>query len=397
MGLMNEYIKRKWNIPQFQDELTRLIKKYNELRKSYLLVFVSSTERPIPERQLSYEDYYVIHDLLKNRGNKSLDIYLETLGGLGEVAEEIVKFVHDKFECVSFIIAGQAKSAGTIMALSGDEIYMTETASLGPIDAQMKLGRSIISSYDYIEWVEDKKNQAQQNGRLNPVDAIIISQITPGEYGGVFHQNNYAQDLVKEWLVKYKFKNWNRTESSNKEVTSEMKQRRAEEIAREFTNRSRWRTHGRSIKIQDVRDIGLKIHRIEDNPEIAEIVFRIQTVCRFILDMGDNFKIYITEDDRIFRQARSKMPPNAQVIPMVPGKMAMGPGDALEFNHKCQKCGQAHLFYINLKKDPGIDADMQSRGRKPFPDGKEFACICGNRIDTQPIKNNIAKRTGVTV
>ena len=34
---------------------------------------------------------------------------------------------------------------------------MTETGSLGPIDAQMRIGRSVISAYDYMEWVEEKK------------------------------------------------------------------------------------------------------------------------------------------------------------------------------------------------------------------------------------------------
>ncbi len=147
MSLMTEYINKKWNLQQFEDELTRLIKAYNQLRNSYLLVYVSSIDKPIPEKMLMYEDYAIIHDMLRHKkGSERLDFYLETPGGLGEAAEEIVESVHDKFNQVYFIISGQAKSAGTIMALSGDDIYMTETGSLGPIDAQIKMGRSQISS-----------------------------------------------------------------------------------------------------------------------------------------------------------------------------------------------------------------------------------------------------------
>jgi ClpP class serine protease len=69
-----------------------------------------------------------------------IDFYTETPGGSGEAAEEIAKFLRKKFEGVNFVIAGEAKSAGTILVLSGDNIYMTDTGSLGPIDAQVKIG-----------------------------------------------------------------------------------------------------------------------------------------------------------------------------------------------------------------------------------------------------------------
>jgi len=43
------------------------------------------------------------------------------------------------------------------MVLGGDEIYMTDTDSLGPIDAQLQIGRTRISAYDYMEWINQKK------------------------------------------------------------------------------------------------------------------------------------------------------------------------------------------------------------------------------------------------
>jgi len=85
-------------------------------------------------------DYQVIHEMLRQVDKQKLDLYLETPGGSGEAAEEIVNFLHDKFESVDFLIAGEAKSAGTLMAMSADEIYMTDSGSLGPIDAQVRLG-----------------------------------------------------------------------------------------------------------------------------------------------------------------------------------------------------------------------------------------------------------------
>lgn len=270
MSLMSEYIGKDWTVEKFEKELIELIKKYNQIRQSYLLIYASAGDKPVDQKLIMQDDYYVIHDLLKNRRETGLDIFLETLGGSGEVVEEIVEFFHGKFETVSFVIAGQAKSAGTIMALSGHEIFMTETGSLGPIDAQVKIGRSRISASDYVDWVQQKRDEAEKHGKLNPFDAIMIAQITPGELFGVVHGLEYAKDLVVEWIPKYKFKNWKKTETKNIVVTDEMKKDRAKVIADELIKRERWRTHGRPIKINDLKDL-LIINRIEDDPRLSDV------------------------------------------------------------------------------------------------------------------------------
>ena len=391
MGLMNEYISKRWKVKQFEDELIRLIKAYNKIRDSYLFVYVSAFEKPIPEKILLHEDYYTIHDLLTNKDDQDkLDFFLETPGGMGEVAEEIVRFIHDEFATVSFVISGQAKSAGTIMALSGDEIFMTSTGSLGPIDAQIRIGRSTNSSYDYIQWVEAKQEQAKKTGQLNPFDATMIAQITPGELNGVINTHGYAQDLVIDWLVKYKFKNWNFTETKRKPVTEDIKQKRAEEIAKELTNRTRWRTHGRSIKIDDLLSLGLIVNRVEDNPKLADVVFRIHAVCRLIFDMSNSFKIFATADDKIFRKAIATPGPlpGQQRIKMLQNI------EVVEINVKCQNCGQEHKLYAKLKKDEDIDKKMKSKGRMPFPSGNKIACTCGKELDLTPTRNEAQKKIG---
>lgn len=275
-GLMNEYISKKLGAVDLEAELLKLISLYNQETGSYLFVYCAAIGKQIPDVALIQADYFIIHDLLKDKkGQEKVDMYIETPGGSGEAAEEIVRFLHDNFKTVSFVISGEAKSAGTIIALSGDEILMTETGSLGPIDAQMKIGRSVISAYDYMEWVDGKREEADKQGRLNPFDATMVAQITPGELGSVFHSLKFAEDLVVDWLMRYKFKNWSVTETHKKPVTDEIKKKRAEEIASELTNHSKWRSHGRSIKIRDLEDIGLKITRLDDNPKLSEIVYRI--------------------------------------------------------------------------------------------------------------------------
>ena len=117
MGFMSEYINRRLSATDLESELLRLISSYNELRQTFMIVYVAAIGKPIPDLALSQDDYYLIHDLLKDVGSNRIDFYIETPGGSGEAAEEIVKCLRSKFEQVSFVVSGEAKSAGTIMVL----------------------------------------------------------------------------------------------------------------------------------------------------------------------------------------------------------------------------------------------------------------------------------------
>ncbi|MBM4294176.1 MAG: peptidase [Deltaproteobacteria bacterium] len=392
MSLMSEYIKKiekeGWTVSRFEEELVNLIKKYNQIRNSYLLIYATAGDKPIDQKMIMQDDYYIIHDLLKDRPENNLDVFIETLGGSGEVVEEIVGFFHGKFDTISFIIAGQAKSAGTIMALSGHEIYMTETGSLGPIDAQVKLGRSRISASDYVDWIEQKKTEAEKTGKLNPFDAIMIAQITPGELYGIVHSLQYAKDLVIDWIPKYKFKNWITTETRKIAVTDEMKKARAKEIADKLIERETWRTHGRPIKINDLQEL-LKINRIEDDPKLSEVVFKIHTVIRFLFERSTVFKIFAIADEKIFRHFH---PPIVQPAPG-PG-MAPQQADVVVIDHSCNNCGKMHKLYAKLKKEPKIDFDMKAQGRTPLPVNNLITCPCGVKIDLTPVRRDIEANLG---
>jgi len=386
---MNEYINRRLSGAELESELARLISEYNKLRDTYLFVYAAAIGKPIPAIPLEQGDFYLIRDLLTGKKDlQKVDIYLETLGGSGETAEEIVKFLHNNFDTVSFVVSGEAKSAGTIIVLSGDEILMTETGSLGPIDAQMKIGRSVVSAYDYMEWVEKKRKEADKQGALNPFDATMIAQISPGELGSVFHALKFAEDLVVEWLINYKFKKWTVTESRKIPVTEEMKRRRAEEIAKELINHSKWKSHGRSIKIDDLEEIGLKAIRVDNDQKLAEIVYRIQTICRLLFETTTSFKIFATQDNKIFRQA---VPVGAPIripkmkVPKVP--------DVVNIEQKCPKCGIVHKIYAKFVPNPQIDIDFKNKGFNPFPKDAKIICKCGFEIDLLGIKNQIEIQT----
>ena len=369
-----------------EKELLSLIGKYNKLRNTFLLVYSAAISKPIPAISLDMDDYYIIYDLLRGNTSKKLDFYLETPGGNGVAAEEIVRFIRDKFDDIDFVISGEAKSAGTIMTLSANEILMTISGSLGLIDAQVRIGRSQVSAYDYIDWVKAKRTYAQRNRRMNPFDATMVAQISPGELKGVSNALNFAVDLVTEWLPKYKFRNWNQTETKKAPVTDLMKKKRAKEIVNELIDHGKWRAHGRSLKIDDLENIGLKITKIDDDPVLSDIVYRIQTVIKLLFKTTNVYKIYSTETEKIFANAASVDIP----LPMVKTNAP----DVVNINTKCEKCGKAHHLYAKFASNPKIDDDMQKQGRKKFPANNKLTCDCGFEIDLTGARNNFEAQIG---
>ncbi len=390
MSMLNEYIQKirsGWGPIELENELQKLIANCNKHRNSYLFLYAAAMQKNIPEIGMNQDDFYTIVDLLNNKkGLHKIDVLIETPGGSGIAAEEIAKFLHNNFDEVSFIVVGEAKSAGTILALSGHEIYMSETGSLGPIDAQIPIGRSVISASDYCEWVKEKREEAEKNKKLNPFDATMVAQISPGELENVRHSLQFAIDRVTEWLPIYKFKNWDVTETRKIPVTPEMKKDRAKEIAENLAKHSNWQSHGRSIKLEDLSQ-WLRIKKIEDDPVFYEITNRLKVLYTLLFQSSSTFKMFVSEDYKIFRQAGPRPQPIS-----IPQKIKK-PG-FFEAVQKCPNCGTDHKLYGKFINDPKIDIEEKNKGFVIIPKTLHFKCDCGFEIDLTGLKNEVESKIG---
>ena len=389
-SILEEYINKGLGSIDLKNELKRLLNLYNQKTGRNLFIYASDFNkmRQGIDVSLMQDDFYTIQDVLRESGKTTIDFYLETPGGSGETAEEIAKFLHNKFSEVNFVIVGEAKSAGTILALSGDNLYMSETGSLGPIDAQVRIGRSTVSAYDYKAWIEEKKKEAQTKGRLDAFDAIMVAQISPGEINGVVNSLKFAQDLVAGWLERYKFKNWEETETRHIKVTQTMRKERAEEVSESLCNHMNWRSHGRSLKIEDLKEV-LIIVRVDDDPELANILYRIKTVIRLIFDTSTEYKIYVWEDLCLAKTANPLNPNIPVPSPIVKKEIKI---DGIEIGVVCPKCGKPHKVkgYFDISSDD-IKKLKLPVDQKIKEDNK-LVCDnpgCNFTIDLKPLLNQI--------
>jgi len=202
-----------------------------------------------------------------------LVVQLETGGGFIESAERIAHVFRHHHRTVDFIVTTYAMSAGTVLVMSGDNIFMDYSSTLGPIDPQLpRPGTSIyVPALGYLEQF-DRLIKKSRNEGLSPAElAYLLNNFDPGELYQYEQARELSIALLQEWLVKYKFRQWKVTESRKIKVTPAMKRERAQDIAKKLNDTKRWHSHSRGISMHVARrDLGIQINDLEDNLSLRE-------------------------------------------------------------------------------------------------------------------------------
>ena len=207
-----------------------------------------------------------LRDLIENRTahREKVVIVLTTYGGIIEVVHHMVDTVRHHYDCIDFVVPDYAFSAGTVFAMSGDSIHMDYYSRLGPIDPQIvKEDKNIlVPALGYLERYKQLVKQARA-GKISQAEALLlIFGFDQAELYQYEQQRELSIKLLKEWLCSYKFKNWEKTESKNVDVTQKMRKQRAGKIAKSLSDTKRWNSHGFRIS-KDVLENELKL-KIDD-------------------------------------------------------------------------------------------------------------------------------------
>lgn len=202
----------------------------------------------------------------------NLAFLIHTPGGIAEVVEKMVEIMRYHYTEVWFIVPDMAMSAGTILCMSGDKIYMDYSSALGPIDPQVtNTDGDYVPALGYLDKVEDMINKAS-DGKLTDAEFAVLQNQDLATLRRYEQARDLSVSLLKDWLVKYKFKDWDIHSSTGNKVTDEEKAGRAEDIAKALSNHKRWHSHGRMIGIDTLtQELKLKIedYTAEDSRRIA--------------------------------------------------------------------------------------------------------------------------------
>jgi hypothetical protein len=377
VGVYTEYLDKGMSFEEVTAERHRQLQRISELRGGRdVLVIAADLNKGGAPIALDYSDLLPFVDQLSNlAGTSAIDVILETPGGSGEVAEDIVRQLHGRYDEVAFIVPGWAKSAGTIMAMAGDEILMEPGSALGPIDAQLAWQGKQFSAEALIEGFRKIKDEVDESGTLNRAYIPILQGISPGELQSAQNALDFARVLVGEWLTKYKFKNWMSHSSSGAEVTDEERRQRADEIAELLCNHGKWLTHGRSIKIADLEAMRLKITDYSKSPDLFDAIRRYRALLQMTF-ATNIYKVIETPGSQIYRF----ITPQAEPAAANPeeAKVAI-------FEVTCQQCQQVTKVQASL----GEPQPLQE-GNLPYPANDVLNCPqCGAEINLSDARRQI--------
>ena len=257
------------------------IEKIN-INSDFLLIYCGITDY-LDKEIKSKVNFKKLED--KKLEDKKLSILLDTNGGTPDTLKKTVDFLRSIYDNIDFYIMDKAMSAGTMFCLSGNNIYMADQACLGPIDPQVIIGEKYVPAQAHLNAWENLRNKKEN---LSQAEIIMAQTFNPAELEFCKQASDFSIKLVQEWLIKYKFKNWN--------VNKEKKTQRAKEIAKKLDNSKEWKLHSYPLNKKELKDLGLKIEDISG--ELFKLINELDSIVKDILSLYKlNDFIYFKENN----------------------------------------------------------------------------------------------------
>lgn len=206
---------------------------------------------------INLEDMRGLAEVVRGIDEPAVDLILHSPGGSAEAAESIVSVLRNKFQDVRVLVPVVAKSAATMIALSGNQILMPQSAELGPIDPQILLsdgrgGQRWTPAQAIIDEVQRALLAAQSQQPDAMVWMLKVQSQPHGLYQEALNAVNLSKQLVSGWLEKYMFAG---------EMDAPQK---AKAIVDYLGNHNQFLSHARRVDIPSLSRLGAKIFSITD-------------------------------------------------------------------------------------------------------------------------------------
>lgn len=221
-----------------------------------------------------------IEKVVSTNKKRRLVFFIHTSGGSVQACEKIVEIIRHHYEEVYFVVPDMAMSAGTILCMSGDKIYMDYSSSLGPIDPQVTVTSDgqlkFVPALGYLDMVDYFIEKSREN-KLTDAEFSLLQNQDLALLRSYQQARDLSVQLLKDWLVKYKFKTWKthqgtiNPEKQGKEVTENDKNERATAIAQILGDNKIWHSHGRMIGIETLqKKLGIRIDDYSKDDNLRE-------------------------------------------------------------------------------------------------------------------------------
>lgn len=299
------------------EELRRSMDEIKAARGNYVVAYLSNVVNQSIKANISINDTddKPFEELIATvpADVKELDFIILTPGGNGTQVAKFVDKLRPRFDKVTFIVPNIAMSAGTILVMSGDDIIMTPTSYIGPIDPQVpnKDGMYIPAQaiLTLVSEIQERGQVKLSKGQQPDwTDLQILRQIDPKEIGNAINGSKYSVELVENYLFDYKFKSWTTHSSTGQPVTPDEKRVRAKKIAEKFCNHKDWKSHSRGISREVAWNVcQLKIRHSEEFPGLDRAIRRFWALLCWTFENSGVYKTFLSKEYSLMRIDNSLM------------------------------------------------------------------------------------------
>lgn len=303
-------------------EMKRALNDIQRIRKRPIICYIANTlNASIAGRtslSIDNSDDTPFIEILNSipKSEKSVDIIIVTPGGSADSVDYFVKKLRERFNNIAFILPYMAMSAGTIFCLSGDELIMSESSYIGPIDPQVpSRGGTFVPAQSIITLISAIKargeEQMKKGEKPDWTDVQILNHLDPKELGNAITASALSTRLVSEYLKLYKFRNWKKHNNGNN-VTVEERNKRASEIASLLCDNSVWLSHGSRITREiAVEKCKLRVTYPESVEGLDRAIKRFWALMQLTLENNPIAKVYASGDYFLFRSVNIQPIPSA--------------------------------------------------------------------------------------
>lgn len=261
------------------------IKKIVSLTERELIIYVADFKKNLPQfgifNSITWEDKTCFADIINGINGNSVDVFIHSPGGSAESTEVIVSMLRNKFNSVRFIVPNMAKSAATMMVLSGDEVIMDEKSELGPIDPQIQINGNYVPAQTLIDGFEEAKEIIKNSGpEILPAYLPLLNKYDLHILQICKNARELSEKLVGKWLQQYMF--CGEKESSAK----------AERIAKKLSSHKDFLSHARSINVEDAISLEIKVKDIRKELALKDSVWNLYCIIELLLDRTPIIKLY---------------------------------------------------------------------------------------------------------
>ena len=251
----------------------QLIKNIEKKTKRQLLVYIANLQHP--NGGIEQSDVIAFGDLLQNAYGSDIDLLLQSPGGDIDVAEKIIYMCRKAANGFRVIVAESAKSAATLIALAADEILMSHTSELGPIDPQVsittasgeQMSRPAQSFLDGLKSIQEEV--AKSGGKLSPVYFPLLQQLDPALIDFCRKATQRSRQFAEKWLKRYQCKN---------------DPAKAKRIAKKLADTERYLSHGTIIDHEEAAKVlELKVKYLRPKTLLWQAIWHLY--CSYEADM----------------------------------------------------------------------------------------------------------------